>query len=265
MPVEINGKSQTGKFVNANGINMCYESYGKGSALIFLHGAMGTGQVWKPYVPLLSKDFNMILPDLRGHGKTENPGREIDLHLLADDLVGLLKALKLEKPFLCGWSMGGDISLDIAMRYPDKVGGLIIGGITHHISETYFASLKAMGLEGPGQINFEQAEKNIPQLINLWKTEHVQSPSHWKELITQLSFGMVNPTLPAEDDLRKITVPTLIIWGDRDQFLPVEDAIALYRLIPRAQLAVVPNADHFVSRTKVTLFAEFVKQFVLSQ
>lgn len=265
MPVEINGKSQTGKFVNANGINMYYESCGRGIPLIFLHGAMGTGQVWKPYVPLLSQDFNMILPDLRGHGKTENRGREIDLHLLADDLVGLLKALKLEKPFLCGWSMGGDISLDIAIRYPDKIGGLIIGGVTHQYSETYSASLKAMGLEGPGQINFEQAEKNIPQLIDLWKTEHVQSPSHWKELITQLSFGMVNPTLPAEDDLRQITMPTLIIWGDRDQFLPVEDALALYRLIPRAQLAVVPNADHFVSRTKVKLFAEFVKEFVLSQ
>jgi pimeloyl-ACP methyl ester carboxylesterase len=226
---------------------------------------MGTGKVWKPYVPILSNDFNIILPDVRGHGKTHNPGREIDLHLIADDVAGLIDALKLEKPFLCGWSMGGDVSLDVAMRYPHIVSGLIVGGVTHRISERYLASLKAMGLEGPGQINFEQAEQNIPQLINLWKTEHIQSPSHWKELVTQLSFGMVNPTLPAEDDLKQITAPTLIIWGDRDQFLPVEDAIALYRLIPRAQLAVVPNADHFVSRTKVTLFAEFVKQFVLSQ
>jgi pimeloyl-ACP methyl ester carboxylesterase len=265
MPVEINGKSQTGKFVNANGINMYYESFGSGLSLIFLHGSMGTGKVWKPYVPILSNDFNIILPDVRGHGKTANLSKEIDLHLIADDIAGLIDALNLEKPFLFGWSMGGDVCLDIAMRYPERVSGLIVGGVTHRISETYFASLKAMGLEGPGRINFELAEKNIPQLINLWKTEHVQSPSHWKELITQLSFGMVNPTLPAEDDLRKITVPTLIIWGDRDQFLPVEDAIALYRLIPRAQLAVVPNADHFVSRTKVTLFAELVKEFVLSQ
>jgi pimeloyl-ACP methyl ester carboxylesterase len=265
MSVDKNGKSQAGKFVNANGINMYYESYGRGISLVFLHGSMGTGKVWKPYVPILSNDFNIILPDVRGHGKTHNPGREIDLHLIADDVAGLIDALKLEKPFLCGWSMGGDVSLDVAMRYPHIVSGLIVGGVTHRISERYLASLKAMGLEGPGQINFEQAEQNIPQLINLWKTEHIQSPSHWKELVTQLSFGMVNPTLPAEDDLKQITAPTLIIWGDRDQFLPVEDAIALYRLIPRAQLAVVPNADHFVSRTKVTLFAEFVKQFVLSQ
>jgi pimeloyl-ACP methyl ester carboxylesterase len=265
LPLEINGTSQTGKFVNANGIKLYYESFGRGSSLIFLHGSMGTGKAWKPYVPILSNDFNIILPDVRGHGKTVNPSKEIDLHLIADDIAGLIDALKLEKPFLCGWSMGGDVSLDIAMRYPERVSGLIVGGVTHRISETYFASLKAMGLEGPGRINFELAEKNIPELINLWKIEHVQSPSHWKELVTQLSFGMLNPTLPAGDDLKRITVPTLIVWGDRDQFLPIENAVELYRLIPNAQFAVVPNADHFVSRTKVRLFAEFVKEFVSSQ
>jgi pimeloyl-ACP methyl ester carboxylesterase len=261
MPVEIN----SGEFVRTNGINIYYESFGSGRSLIFLHGAMGTGKVWKPYVPLLSNDFNLILPNARGHGLTENPGKEIGLHLIADDIAGLIEALKLEKPFLCGWSMGGDVSLDIAMRYPDRVRGLIVGGVTHRISEIYLASAQAMGLERPGQVNFEQAEKNIPQLINLWKTEHVQSPSHWKELVTQLSFEMLNPTLPSEDDLKRVRVPTLIVWGDRDQFLPIEDAVALYRLIPNAQLAVIPNADHFVSRTNVKLFAEFVKEFVLSQ
>src|SRR6266498_4929 len=258
MSEETNDTGQTGKFVNTNGINIYYESFGSGKSLIFLHGSMATSKVWKPYVPILSNDFNIIIPDVRGHGKTENPGKEIDLHLIADDIAALIDALKLKQPFLCGWSMGGDVSLDVAMRYSDRISGLIVGGVTHRISETYFASLKAMGLEGPGQINFEQAEKSIPQLIKLWQTEHVQSLSHWQELVTQLSFEMLNPTLPAYDDLKQITVPTLIVWGDRDQFLPVENAIELYRLIPSAQLAVVPNADHFVSRTKVMLFAELV-------
>ena len=264
MSQEINGTGQTGNFVNANGINIYYESFGSGKSLIFLHGSMGTGKVWKPYVPILLNDFNIILPDLRGHGKTENPDKAIDLHLIADDIVALIEALKLEKPFLCGWSGGGDVSLDVAIRYPDCVSGLIVGGVTHRISESYFASLKAMGLEGPGKVNFEQAEQNIPQLINLWKTEHVQSPLHWKELVTQLSFEMINPTLPAEDNLKQITLPTLLVWGDRDQFLPIEDAIELYRLIPNAQLAVIPNANHFVTRTHVLLFAELVKEFVLN-
>lgn len=117
MSEDIKSTGQTGKFVNANGINIYYETFGSGKSLIFLHGSMGTGKVWQPYVPILSKDFNIILPDVRGHGKTENPSKEIDLHLIADDIVALIDALKLEKPFLCGWSMGGDVSLDIR-RYP---------------------------------------------------------------------------------------------------------------------------------------------------
>jgi pimeloyl-ACP methyl ester carboxylesterase len=265
MSADVNEMSQTENFVNANGIKIFYESFGSGKPLIFLHGIMGTSQVWKPYVPLLSNDFNIILPDVRGHGKTENPSKKIDLHSMADDIAALIDALKLDKPFLCGWSTGGDISLDIAMRYPDCVSRLIVGGVTLRVTEAAIETLKAMGLEAPGQINFEQAEKAIPQLTEVWKNDHSQSPSYWKELLIQVSFEMINPTLPAEDDLKRISIPTLIIWGDRDQFLPVEDAVELYRLIPNAQLAVVPNADHFVTRMKVPLFAELVKEFVLSQ
>ncbi len=265
MTKEINSNGHTSKYTIANGINIFYESIGSGKSLMFLHGSMGTSQVWNPYVPLLSNNFNIVLPDMRGHGKTVNVGQKIDLHLIADDIAALIDALSLKKPFLCGWSMGGNVGLDIAIRYPNCVSGLIVGGVTHHISEMYLAGLKAMGLDGPGHINFEQAEKNIPQLINLWKTEHVQSPMHWKELVTQLSFEMIDPTLPTVDDLKQITVPSLIVWGDRDQFLPIENALELYRLIPNAQLAVVPNADHFVTRTHVVLFAELVKEFVLPQ
>jgi pimeloyl-ACP methyl ester carboxylesterase len=87
---------------------------------------------------------------------------------------------------------------------------------------------------------------------------------HWKELLTRLSYELINPTLPAEEHLKGIIAPTLIIWGDRDQFLPVEVALALYRLLPDAQLAVVPGADHFVTRTKVPLFAGLLKAFLLS-
>jgi pimeloyl-ACP methyl ester carboxylesterase len=265
MSANINEMSQSENFVNANGIKIYYESFGSGKPLIFLHGAMGTSQIWKPYIPILSNDFNIILPDVRGHGKTENPGKKIDLHLLADDLAALIDTLKLDKPFFCGWSEGGDIGLNIAMRYPDCVSRLIVGGVTLRLTEAAIKTFKAMGLEGPGQINFEQAEKAIPQLTEGWKKDHNQSPSHWKELLRQMSFEMINPTLPVEDDLKQISIPTLIIWGDQDQFLPVEDAVELYRLIPNAQLAVVPNANHFVTRTHVLLFAELVKEFLLNQ
>lgn len=257
--------SQPGNYAQANGIQIYYEDYGRGEALIFLHGSLGTGRVWHPYISSLAQDFHLIIPDLRGHGKTENPVGAINLHLLSDDTAALIAALHLEKAYLCGWSMGGDIGLDVAIRYPELVSGLVVGGVTYRISDTYFASLQAMGLEGPGQINVEQAQKSIPQLVALWQAEHRQNPSHWQELAAQLSGEMLNPTPPADEDLRQIRVPTLLVWGDRDQFLPVEDALALYRLLPEAQLAVIPGADHFVSRTRVELFAALVRGFLLSR
>ena len=131
----INDMGKTEDFIHANGIKIYYESCGSGKPLIFLHGAMGSSQVWKPYIPILSNDFKIILPDVRGHGKTEKPGRKIDLHLMADDIAALIDALKLDKPCLCSWSGGGDISLDIAMRYPDYVSRLIVGGVTLRVTE----------------------------------------------------------------------------------------------------------------------------------
>ena len=146
MSADINDTRQTENFVIANGNKIYYESFGSGKSLIFLHGAMGTSQVWKPYVPTLSNDFNMILPDVRGHGKTENPGKKIDLHLMADDIAALIDALKLDKPFLCGWSTGGDIGLDIAMRYPNCVSRLIVGGVTLRVYRGKHRNLEGYGI-----------------------------------------------------------------------------------------------------------------------
>lgn len=252
---------QQGKFFKANGLRIFYETLGSGQGLIFLHGSMGTGRVWKPYLSILSQNFHVMVPDGRGHGKTDNPDGEIELELMADDVAAFIDAMELDKAILCGWSAGGDVALNVAMRYPEVVKGLIVGGVTFRISDTYHASLGAMGLEGPGKVNFEVAEKNIPELVALWKAEHAQSEDHWKSLITQLSHEMVNPPLPSEEELKQIDVPVLILWGDRDQFLPVEDAVDLYRLLPDAQLSVIPNADHFVTRTRVEEVAKLIEEF----
>ena len=259
-----NVTAQQGQYVLANGLNIYYEEYGSGEPLILLHGALGTGSIqWKAHIPILSSHFRVIMPDARGHGRTDTPHGEIRLPVLTDDVAAFINALNLEKPFLCGWSTGGDTAVDIGIRYPNSVKAMVVGGVTHRVSETYLDSLSALGVEGPGQVNTEQTEKAIPQLVAMFRSAHAQGPDHWKTLFTQLSHEIMEPTLPSLDDLRKITVPTLIIWGDRDQFLPIENAVELYRLIPNAELAVVPNADHFVTRTNTELFANLVKEFLL--
>jgi pimeloyl-ACP methyl ester carboxylesterase len=256
--------SQQGQYVQANGLKMYYEEYGNGEPLVLIHASLATGAGnWKAYVPYLSPHFRLIMPDLRGHGRTNNPQGEIRLPTLTDDLVAFIKELNLEKPFLCGWSGGGDIALDVGIRYPNSVRAMVVGGVTHRVSEEYFNTMRAMGAEAPGKVNFEQLEKAMPQFVELLRITHSQSPEHWKTLLTQISNEMLEPTLPSHDDLKKITTPTLIIWGDRDQYLPVEDAIELYRLLPNAELTVLPNTNHSLSVTRIEQFANNAKEFLL--
>jgi pimeloyl-ACP methyl ester carboxylesterase len=256
--------SQQGQYVQANGLKMYYEEYGNGEPLVLIHASLATGAGnWKAYVPYLSPHFRLIMPDLRGHGRTNNPQGEIRLPTLTDDLVAFIKELNLEKPFLCGWSGGGDIALDVGIRYPNSVRAMVVGGVTHRVSEEYFNTMRAMGAEAPGKVNFEQFEKAMPQFVELLRIAHSQSPEHWKTLLTQISNEMLEPTLPSHDDLKKITTPTLIIWGDRDQYLPVEDAIELYRLLPNAELTVLPNTNHSLSVTRIEQFANNAKEFLL--
>jgi pimeloyl-ACP methyl ester carboxylesterase len=256
--------SKQGQYVQANGLKMYYEEYGSGAPLVLIHASLATGAGnWKAYVPYLSTHFRLIMPDLRGHGRTINPQGTIRLPTVTDDLVAFIKALNLEKPFLCGWSGGGDIALDIGIRYPNSVKAMVVGGVTHRVTEEYYTSIRAMGAEAPGKVNIEQFEKAMPQFVELLRIAHSQNPDHWKTLLSQISHEMLEPTLPSHDDLKKITTPTLIIWGDRDQYLPVEDALELYRLLPDAELAVLPNTDHSLSRTRVEQFANLAKDFLL--
>jgi pimeloyl-ACP methyl ester carboxylesterase len=255
-----------GKFIQVNDLRLYYEEAGSGEALILLHGTMGSSAVWRPYLPVLSPHGRVIVPDLRDHGRTTftpdfDPAPMAEQN--AADIIGLLDALAIERAVLCGWSRGGGIATRTAYLYPDRVRGLIVGGVTLEVTDATRAMLYAMGLDGPGQPNMSRAQQTIPDIVALWQQTHVQTEDHWLRLIERMSHGMLNPTLvPTEAEIAAIGTPTLIVWGDRDQFLPVEQAVTLYRWLPDAQLSIIPNADHFVTRTHQAEFGGIVSRFL---
>ncbi len=144
-----------GKFVNANGLDIYYQEYGKGRPLILLHGATDTHKLWKPFIPEFSKFFRVITPDTRGHGRTLNPAGELSYQVMADDLAEFIQDLDLEKPFMFGYSDGGQTALDFGMRYPDIPGALVIGGAWYQFSAEYQDSLRqGQDLLGPVRLIF---------------------------------------------------------------------------------------------------------------
>ena len=258
------GSSQHGNFTTVNGIEMYYEDHGVGKPLVMLHGGTGTASGnWESYFPVFSQEFRVIAPDCRGHGRTNNPSGEWSYRVMADDIAALITDLELHKPNICGWSDGGQIALELAMRYPGLASAYIAGAVWKDLSDSYLQSLRDWGFEGPGEVNFDQIERATPEYVEMLRESHSpQGEEYWKELLTGISTMWFTPLNYTDQDFRKISAAMLILIGDRDQFIPVEDAFTMYRLIPNAELAVVPNADHSFPRTSVDMFAGTVLEFL---
>jgi pimeloyl-ACP methyl ester carboxylesterase len=256
--------TEHGHFATVNDIEMYYVDHGEGDPLVMLHGGTGTAlSNWNPYIPTLSQKFRVIAPDCRGHGRTNNPLGEWSYHLMADDIAALVMDLGLQKPSICGWSDGGQIALELAMRYPGLARAYIVGAVWKVFSASYLQSLRDWGFEGPGEVNTDQIQRATPEYVEVLREIHSPLGSeYWKQLINGISTMWLTPLNYADEDFRKISTTVLILIRDRDQFIPVEDAVAMYRLIPNSELAVVPNADHSLSLTRIDMFAAIVMEFL---
>src|SRR6185369_18058388 len=100
----------TGTYADLNGLHLYYETHGAGRPLILLHGGLASGEMFGPIIPTLADHHQVILPDLQGHGRTADIDRPIDARLMADDIAALIDHLKLDKPDLVGYSLGGEVA-----------------------------------------------------------------------------------------------------------------------------------------------------------
>lgn len=258
-----NDKNQ-GKFIQINGIKMYYEDHGTGHPLVLLHGGGGTGSAnWAEYLLALSQDFRVITPDCRGHGRTNNPSGELSYARMADDIAVFIKEIELDKPFICGWSDGGQIVLELAMRYPGLASAYIAGAVWKDFTDFYIQSLRGLGMEKPGKVNIDQLQKAMPEYAELLKNIHSpQGEEYWKELLKEISRMWLTPLNYTKEDFLKMEEPILIVIGDRDQFIPLENEVAIFRFIPHAELAVIPGADHNLSLTNAKEFSEIILEYL---
>jgi len=253
-----------GYYLAANGLDIYFNEFGEGRPLILLHGATDTYKLWNPHLPELSKYFRVITPDTRGHGCTLNPSRQLSYQLMADDLAGLIRELKLVKPYIFGYSDGGQAVLDFGMRYPDLPGALVIGGAWHRFSEEYQAAITRAGFTSPGMVDFDIFEKNTPpDWEDRMRFAHSDpDPDYPRILLGSLAQLWWTPLDYTEDDFKKITAPTLIIMGEMDEMIPLAEAEEMATLIPGAELAVIPGAKHNEVLVNGGLFISLLLDFL---
>lgn len=261
-------KTQHGHYIQANGLNIYYEEHGQGKPLLLIHGGALTGQSWQPYLAGLAEHYRVITPDSRSHGRTANSEGSMSFELLADDAAALVQALDLHKPLICGYSDGGQVALEIGMRYPDMPQALVIGGAYVELTEASRTWVRGvLGDEASPDVDTEQFEHDDPPWAAMLQRIHGQShgPDNWKTLLKQIK-PMWNATLnytPA--DFARVVAPTLVVLADRDGFVPVEEGVEMYRLLPNAELAVVPRSEHtdlIFSPEKVAILQPIILDFL---
>ena len=242
--------SREGRYVRANGLDVYYQEYGSGEPLILLHAGLITGEMnWARYVPEFAEHFRVVVPDSRGHGRTENPSGEFGYRLMAEDVAAFARALSLEKPLICGYSDGGQVAIEVGMRFPDLPKALAVGGVWHAFSETYSEGVRALlCVDEGGSADPDRMERENPRLVGILReAQQAQGAEHWKTLVKQVCPTWTAPLGYTREDFRRIQAPTLVYIGDRDELIPVEEAVETYRMLPNAELYVAPHRDHFTA------------------
>ncbi|MDQ5822978.1 MAG: alpha/beta hydrolase [Chloroflexota bacterium] len=252
-----------GHFIQVNDLEIYYEEYGRGEPLILLHGGTATLQSWQDQIPAFAEHFRVVALDSRGHGKTINPAGELRYDQMADDVAAFIGALDLEKPLVFGYSDGGQVALELGMRYPDLGGALVLGGTCYRFPPQYFQALQGFGVDKPENFDPERLQADQPEWVDYLKAQHVRAndPDYWRTFMKQIAVLWWNVRDYAAEDLQKITAPTLILQGDRDEGVDVEQAVEMYRGIPNAELAVLPNATHGqLGEIANTIVIDFLKR-----
>jgi 2-succinyl-6-hydroxy-2,4-cyclohexadiene-1-carboxylate synthase len=244
--------------INANGINMNYELTGEGRCLVLIHGFSDNLTMWYNQVPEFSKQYQVLIYDVRGHGQTETPEGQFSMDLFADDLQALLEVLNIEKACVLGYSMGGRIGLEFAFKYPDRITGLVfansgIMGPDLQITEEQMKEMmerreEMMELFKTGDIETiadAMAERSLspglkdkkPGVFQKYKeVKLANDPKHYLSIMEGMMAAMATPP-----DLSQLKCPALIIAGEHDGFMSLDVVKSMEKAIKDATSTIFPT------------------------
>jgi uncharacterized protein (TIGR02246 family) len=242
-----------GRTVRVHDIEMYYEERGSGEPLVLLHGFGACGRKWEPFPARLGEHYRVIVPDLRGHGRSTNSSGAFTHRQAAADVFALLDRLGVGRFRAMGISTGGMTLLHMATQQPSRVEAMVLIGATHYFPEQARAIMRAT------------AERPAPQYLEFLQECATRGETQARELAREFgafkdSYGDMNFTPPL---LGTIKARTLIVHGDRDEFFPVEIPVEMHRAIPGSALWIIPKGGHVpIFGERATEFREVVAPFL---
>jgi pimeloyl-ACP methyl ester carboxylesterase len=242
------GEEIRGDYAAVNGLELYYEVHGTGQPLVLLHGAYMTIDAMGEVVPALAETRQVIAVELQGHGRTADIDRPLTYEQMADDTAALLRHLGIEQADVFGFSMGGGVALQVAVRHPDVVRKLVVASASYTSDGMHPELLEMIPTIMPEVFAGSPIEEDYLRTA--------PNPDDFPTLVAKLKQLDMEPFAWPPEDIQGISAPTLIIVGDSDA-IRLEHAVELFRLLgggvmgdlsglPKSQLAVLPGTTHFV-------------------
>ncbi|MGB3338666.1 MAG: alpha/beta hydrolase [Devosia sp.] len=251
--------------VQVGDLAISYTEAGNGPPLILVHGGLATAAMsWDVAMPLLTPHFRVLAPDSRGQGETNNPANYLGYDQMADDVVAFAQAVGADRPLVFGFSDGGQIGLEMALRHPGFARAYVFGGTISERTQSYLDSLAGWGFLAPGEVDFPALERNWGDFFKAIQRVHKGNgePDYWRILLPQIATLWIEVPSYSLDQLGTIGEPSLVIMGDRDHMAGEHQPMRLYRALPKGELAIIPNADHGAAETETfwLVVLEFLKR-----
>ncbi len=255
-------------YASVNGIELYYEIHGTGQPLILLHGGLGAIEMFGEVLPMLAEGRQVIGVDLQAHGRTADIDRPLTFEAMADDIAGLITFLGFEKADVMGYSLGGGVALQTAIRYPELVHKLVLVSTPYQFHGWYpevlagMAQVSAAAAEPMKQTPMYQAYASLAPKVE-----------DWPVLLDKLN-ALLTTDYDWSVDIPNVKVPTLLVVGDADS-VRTSHAVAFFERLgggqkdagwdgsgmSTAQLAILPATTHygiFMSPLLATTVAPFL-------
>jgi pimeloyl-ACP methyl ester carboxylesterase len=272
--------------ITVNGDRIVYRTAGKGPVLLLVHGMAGSSVTWRHVMPVLAERFTVVAPDLLGQGQSDKPRGDYSLGAHANTLRDLLDALEHERAAVIGQSLGGGVAMQFAYQFPERCERLVLvdsGGLGREVT-FYLRLLTAPGFEsvfplfcsprlrdGGNRIATWLGRAGVPSTPagqEIWRSfaslaDTKNRRAFFRSLRDVIDFD--GQAVSALSRLYRVAhLPTLIVWGAQDPFIPVSHAVAAHRAIPGSRLEIFDGVGHYPHCEAPERFVAVLVDFIAS-
>lgn len=224
--------------------------------LLLLHGAIGASDQLVKIAESLSDTYNVRTFDFSGHGGKPFPADGLSIAGFAEEVKQFIDSEGLGKVSVFGYSMGGYVAMYLARHYPGTVDKIITLATKFHWDEETAAKETKM-------LNAEKTEEKVPAFAQQLAKRH--APNDWKELFAKtaemlIAMGKDNPVKPEE--YAAIENPCMILLGDRDKMITLDETLNVYRTLPNAQMGMLPSTQHPIEQANIAYLLFYIRQFI---